>query len=313
MNQMPEMFQKGLSVVIPVYNSAGILPELIRRLFEELRGISPDHEVILVNDGSRDESWQVICQLLERNDHLRAINLMRNYGQHNALLCGIRLAQYDILVTMDDDLQHPPDQIKILLDELNRGYDVVYGPPLNESHGIWRDLASIITKLALQNFMGARIARSISAFRAFRTQLRCAFENYVGSFISVDVLLTWGTTRFSAVPVRHDQRIQGSSNYTFRKLITHAVNMITGFSILPLQIASLMGFGFTIFGIGVFLLVLIRYLIQGGVVPGFTFLASIISIFSGSQLFAIGVIGEYLARIHFRMMDKPPYVVREYR
>src|SRR5207248_5274259 len=127
---------------------------------------------------------------------------------------------------------------------------------------------------------------------------------------SIDVLLTWGTTRFAAIPVQHDARKVGTSNYTFRKLLTHALNMITGFSALPLQIAILVGFVFTLFGVGVLIYVVGRYLIFGGSVPGFPFLASAIAIFSGAQLFALGIMGEYLARMHFRMMDRPAYVVR---
>ena len=125
------------------------------------------------------------------------------------------------------------------------------------------------------------------------------------------MLLTWGTNRFSIRTVRHDARRVGASGYTFRKLATHAMNMMTGFSTVPLQFASLVGFLFTLFGVGVLAYVLGRYLVQGGSVPGFPFLASIIALFSGAQLFALGIIGEYLARMHFRMMERPSYVVRE--
>jgi undecaprenyl-phosphate 4-deoxy-4-formamido-L-arabinose transferase len=122
--------------------------------------------------------------------------------------------------------------------------------------------------------------------------------------------LTWGTTRFAANVVQHNPRPVGKSNYTFLKLVTHALNMMTGFSTLPLQLASLMGFVFTLFGFGVLVYVIGRYIIQGSPVPGFPFLASIIVIFSGVQLFALGIIGEYLARMHFRMMERPPYTVQ---
>jgi undecaprenyl-phosphate 4-deoxy-4-formamido-L-arabinose transferase len=236
---------------------------------------------------------------------------MRNYGQHNALLCGIRAAKYDIIVTMDDDLQNPPEEIPRLLEPLSDGYDVVYGRPLHAQHGLFRDLASQVTKLALQGAMGVQTARNVSAFRAFRTHVRDAFASYQSPFVSVDVLLTWGTARFVAVPVRHDARPVGVSNYTFRRLAIHALNMMTGFTTLPLQLASLMGFAFTLFGLAVLAYVLGRYVVQGATVPGFAFLASIIAVFSGAQLFALGIIGEYLARIHLRTMDRPAYTVRE--
>ncbi len=238
----------GISVVVPVYRSEAILPELVQRLEIVLGRITSAYELVLVNDSSPDRSWDVICQLAGRYSWIHPINLMRNYGQHNALLCGIRAAQYDVIVTLDDDLQHPPEEIPKLLAVLAQGFDVVYGTPENEEHGLLRDLASVMTKMALQNAMGAKIARQVSAFRAFRAEVANAFSHYEGSFVSIDVLLTWGTNRFSAVPVVHAPRKQGPSGYTFRKLVTHAMNMMTGFTTLPLQLASLVGFAFTFFG-----------------------------------------------------------------
>ena len=300
----------GLSVVVPVYRSEAILPQLIERLETALGRITSAYELVLVNDSSPDRSWDVICRLAERHSWIHPINLMRNYGQHNALLCGIRATQYDVIITMDDDLQHPPEEIPKLLAMLARGFDVVYGTPQNEEHGMLRDLASVVTKMALQNVMGATIARQVSAFRAFRAEVAGAFSHYEGSFVSIDVLLTWGSNRFAATPVVHQPRKLGTSGYSFRKLITHAMNMMTGFTTLPLQIASLVGFAFTFFGFCVLGYVILRYFTHGDPVPGFPFLASIVALFSGAQLFALGIIGEYLARMHFRSLQKPPYVVR---
>jgi glycosyltransferase involved in cell wall biosynthesis len=299
-----------VSVVVPVYNGRLALPELVSRLAPVLERSASRYEAVLVNDGSRDGSWEVIVELGRRHDWVRGIDLLRNYGQHNALLCGIRAAKHDVIVTMDDDLQHPPEKIPNLLDGLASGYDVVYGTPQEEQHDFWRNLASRVTKLGLQAAMGAETARKVSAWRAFRTPLREAFRDYRSPFLSVDVLLTWGTTRFTSVMVPHEPRRLGASNYTFRKLVTHALNMMTGFSVLPLQLASLTGFFFTLFGLGVLVYVVGRYILERGSVPGFPFLASVIAIFSGAQLFALGIIGEYLARMHFRMMERPTYTVR---
>lgn len=300
-----------ISVIVPVYNSVESLDALVLRLQPVLDAIGCPYEMLLVNDGSRDGSWDKIRLLAGHNRWIRGINLMRNYGQHNALLCGIRSAQGELIVTIDDDLQHPPEEIPKLLERLLEGHDVVYGTPREEQHGLWRDVASRITKLALASTMGAKTASQVSAFRVFRTHLRDAFANYRGSFVSIDVLLTWATTRFSAVPVRHEVRKLGKSNYTFRKLVTHALNMMTGFSTLPLQLASLMGVLCALFGVLILVYVIGRYIIRGGSVPGFPFLASTIAIFSGAQLLALGVMGEYLARIHFRTMDKPSYSIGE--
>src|SRR5206468_13023914 len=140
-----------------------------------------------------------------------------------ALLCGIRAARHELIVTMDDDLQHPPEELPRLLARLQEGFDVVYGVPDKQQHGLWRNLASRFTKLALQKSMGAETARKVSAFRALRTSLRDGFADYRGQFVSIDVLLTWSTTRFTAVEVRHDPREIGASNYTYRKLFVHAL------------------------------------------------------------------------------------------
>jgi glycosyltransferase involved in cell wall biosynthesis len=305
------LLPSGLSVVVPVYNSELTLPELVERLSAILPACAARYELLLVNDGSRDRSWDLVCQLAQRYSWIRGINLMRNYGQHNALLCGIRAASLDTTVTLDDDLQNPPEEIPKLLAKLAEGYDVVYGKPLREQHGLWRDVASLITKLALQTAIGAETARDVSAFRALRTSARRGFEHFHGPFVSIDVLLTWGTKRFNAIPVRHEPRAAGISNYSFRKLVAHAMNMMTGFSTLPLRLGSFLGFSFTILGIIVLIYVVGRYLVQGSSVAGFPFLAAIIAIFSGVQLFTLGIIGEYLARMHFRLMDRPAYAVRE--
>jgi glycosyltransferase involved in cell wall biosynthesis len=307
----PKSLGRQISVVIPVYRSEAILPELVRRLECVLVAIAENFELVLVNDCSPDRSWDAICDLARQYPWTRPINLMRNYGQHNALLCGIRAARYDVIVTIDDDLQHPPEEIPKLLEVLAGGFDVVYGTPEQEQHGWGRDFASWMTKLTLQNAMGAEIARHVCAFRAFRAQVAKAFAHYEGAFVSIDVLLTWGTNRFASTPVMHVPRKQGASGYTFRKLMTHAMNMMTGFSTMPLQMASLIGFAFTLLGLMVLAYVVVRYFVHGDPVPGFPFLASVIALFSGAQLFALGIIGEYLARMHFRSMQKPPYVVRD--
>ena len=301
----------SLSVVVPVYNSAASLEELVSRLEHVLDRLTGRFELVLVNDGSTDGSWTALQALAQSHPSVRAIHLRRNYGQHNALLCGIRAARYDVVVTMDDDLQNPPEEIPRLLAKLAEGYDVVYGAPNQRQHGFWRHLASRVTKWVLQGTMGAEVARQVSAFRAFRLPTRDAFASYSAPSVCIDVLLTWGTSRFAAIPVRHAARSGGVSGYNVRRLIMHALTMMTGFSTLPLQLASIVGFVFTLFGLAVLVFVLGRYWIHGGSVPGFPFLASIIAIFSGAQLFALGIIGEYLARMHSRMMDRPSYAICE--
>lgn len=299
----------GYSVIIPVYYAADTLSDLIDQVVPALVALERPYEIVLVNDGSRDRSWEIIETLAGKNPNIIGINLMRNYGQHNALLCGIRQARYDITITMDDDLQHRPESIPVLLAKMDEGYDVVYGSPQKEQHGLFRDAASVMTKIALSSVMDAKSARHVSAFRVFRTCIRSAFDSFTSPTVSIDVLLSWGANRIGYVEVPHYSRAGGVSHYNFRKLFNHAMNLMTGFSTLPLRLATMVGFITVLFGIAILFYVLIRYLVQGGVVAGFSFLASIISIFAGAQLFALGIMGEYLARMHFRLMDKPSYVI----
>jgi len=296
--------------VIPVYNSAETLAPLLERIALAMPSITPNFEVILVNDGSRDDSWATILKLADCYPWLRGLNLMRNYGQHNATLCGVRAARCEIVITMDDDLQHPPEEITVLLDKLAEGYDVVYGVPQKRPHSWWRNWFSTVIKRVLAHVMGIKTIRDIGAFRAFRTHLRQAFADYRNPNVILDVLLSWGTARFAAVTVNEKPRETGQSNYNLARLIKVTMVVVTGFSTVPLRFASLLGFGFTIFGIVIFLYVLFATLLQGSI-PGFPFLASIIALFRGTQLFALGIIGEYLARVFDRSMDRPAYMIGE--
>lgn len=300
----------ALSIVIPIFKSAKILPVLFSRL-EKLAERYPDgFEVIAVNDNGEDESWDYLLKASQHHPWLRSICLSRNYGQHNALLCGIRMARYPVTVTMDDDLQHSPESIASLTSKLEEGYDLIYGYPRDEQHSFLRKTASWLTKVTLARVMGADAARHISAFRAFRTDLREAFSLYSGTTVSIDVLLTWGGERFGTVIVDHEKRFAGTSNYNFRKLVRHALNMITGFSLLPLKIAS--GLGLVAIALGILILtyVMATYVFVGGRYPGFTFLAASIAIFSGAQLVALGVLGEYVGRIHLQSLNRPSYTIR---
>ncbi len=296
------------SIVIPVYQSALTLEPLVHRIAACMEQTGIEFEVILVNDGSRDDSWRKICDLATSYPWVSGIDLFKNFGQHNALLCGIRSARYEVIITMDDDLQHPPEEIAKLLDKLLEGYDVVYASPLKAPHSLWRNLASLGTKRTLAFVMGMKTVREISAFRAFRSELRSAFQDYRDPGVIIDVLLSWGTSNFASIQVNEQPREIGRSNYTLSSLVKQTVLILTGFSTVPLRFASWIGLFFTLFGIAVFLFVVISYLSRGSI-PGFPFLASIIAVFSGVQLFALGLIGEYLAGVIDRSMGRPTYVI----
>ena len=308
-----EQEKQGISVVIPVYRAAPTLPRLVSELKQTLTPLNRPYELILVNDCSPDQSGTVLDTLASENPELQPIHLRKNAGQHNALLCGIRHAKYPVIVTMDDDLQHPPREIPKLLEALTPEMDVVYGTPHNETRGWFRDLSSQITKLGLRFTLGVQIANYVSSFRVFRTDLRDAFKDFRSPFVAIDVLLSWGAQHYAQIPVEHHSRAEGTSNYSISKLIRHALNLITGFSVVPLQIASLLGLAAATFGLGSLIFVIARYFLFGVDVQGFTFLASSIAIFAGAQLLCLGIIGEYLARAYLRILESPQYVIKPTR
>lgn len=298
----------NVSIVVPVYNGADTLPLLVEELQQVLPSVAEAYELVLVNDGSPDASWQVIEQLAGQKDWVRGVDLMRNYGQHNATLCGVREAQYEVIVIMDDDLQNPPKEIPRLLAKLEEGYDVVYGVPHKRQQVWWKSLASVIVKRAIAYVMGSRTVRDIGAFKAFRSELRKAFEDFHGPDVLVDVLLSWGASRFASVSVDESPRAVGKSNYNLFKLVKVSLLVLTSYTTIPLRFASIVGFLFMLFGLGVLGYVLITYFLAGSI-PGFSFLASTIIIFSGVQLFALGIMGEYLARVFERTGGRHTYVI----
>ena len=302
---MPRM---NLSVVVPIYKGETFVKPLVAELIRTLPAFSENYEIILVNDGSPDQSWQLIQDLTRKHPCVRGIRMMRNYGQHNATLCGVRAARYEVVVTMDQDLQHPPGEIPQLLEKLAEGYDVVYGSPRKLPQSLWRNVMTASIKWILAKVIGLPSVHNVSAFRAFRTHLREAFVNFQSPSLILDVLLSWGTTRFTSVPVNIAPAER--SNYSFTMLVRTATLILIGYSTLPLRIASWIGFGMTLFGLGVFIYVLVVYFTAGSP-PGFPFLASMIALVSGAQLFALGIFGEYLARMFDRSMDRPPYVIEE--
>ena len=298
----------NLSIVVPVYRGEKLVQPLVEELTKILPAFTKKYEIILVNDGSPDNSWDVIQTLAHKLPHVKGVRLMRNYGQHNATLCGVRAAQYEVTVTMDQDLQHPPAEIPLLLAKLDEGYDVVYGAPKKLPQGFLRNLLTAAIKRILATAMDVPSVKNISAFRVFKTKLRDAFANFQSPTLTLDVLLSWGTTRFISVPVNIEPA--GHSNYSFGALVRAALLILTGYSTRPLRLASWIGFVMTLFGILIFVYVIFIYFTVGSL-PGFPFLASIIALFSGAQLFALGIFGEYLARMFDRSMDRPIYVIHE--
>lgn len=304
-----------ISIVIPCYRSAAVLDELVRRVTESLSTLVIDKtvsawELILVIDGSPDNTAAVASRIGEGNPRVRLVELRRNFGQHNALLAGIRSARFETTVTLDDDLQHPPEEIAKLLAALeDQQVDLVYAVPEAEEHGYFRSSASRLVKTALV-LAGVANARWVGAFRAFKTDLRIGFESVNDPQPNLDVLLSWSTSSVVPVRVHMDRRAEGRSSYSFPRLVAHAMNMVTGYGVIPLKLATYLGFSCGLLGVVLLVVVLIRFSLGETTVAGFTTTIALIALFSGAQMLTIGIIGEYLGRQHFRSMQKPSYVLK---
>jgi glycosyltransferase involved in cell wall biosynthesis len=304
-----------ISIVIPCFRSEPTLGPVVDGIFAALAEPSAlcpisDFEVVLVVDGSTDGTADVANKLAAAHPEVRAIELRRNYGQHNALLAGIQRAKYEVVVTMDDDLQHRPDQILALLLPLAQGEsDLVYGVASEEEHGIWRSAASRAVKRGLA-LAGVPAAEDVSAFRAFWTAQRDGFKYIEDPYVSLDVMLSWTTTSVTRVEVQMDQRLVGDSSYSLRALVRHAMNMITGYSNVPLRIVAWLGGVCALIGTVLGAVVIWQYAAGNTTVAGFTTVAAMVAVFSGAQMLSLGIIGEYIGRLHTRSTGKPTFLVK---
>ena len=302
--------ERAVSVLVPTYNS----PETLLAVAERIRKLpwfTPESEVVFIDDGNADKTWSILLEIARVHPFVRAIRLSRNVGQHAALLAGVREARHPVIATLDDDLQNPPEELAHLLKALTDDVDVVYGVPRKIKQPMWRSVSSVAAKRMMQKALGFSSAVDISSFRVFRSQLRDGFNNDLGPGVSLDALLSWSTSRFTSVEVEHHERKTGKSNYNFWKLFRFMLDTVTGFSTVPLRLATGLGLTTIALSVGVLIWVLGRPLITGESVPGFPFLAATIAIFSGTQLLVLGVIGQYIGRMHFRVMNKPTYTIAE--
>ena len=301
------------SVVIPVYGGARTLPKLLEQIVEVRQRSGLAIEVLMICDRPRDDSWEVASALVERHPDTRAVLLMRNFGQHPATLLGIREARGDVVVTMDEDLQHSPADIPAMVAAARECRGIVYGKATALRHSWWRNASSRLVKWFLSRYIGIDHAGDLSAFRAFAVELREAFAHYRSERVAIDVLLSWSGAPIRIYPCQHAPREEGESGYTFRKLFAYMMDLLLGFSIAPLRISSMIGLSAVALSIAIALFVVIRWIIEGSTVPGFAFLALTLSTFAGIQLLALGVIGEYLGRLYFNNLGRPQYLVREVR
>jgi glycosyltransferase involved in cell wall biosynthesis len=300
-----------LSVVIPVYRSEASLRALVGRLVPVLEATGMSHEIVFVEDGSPDNSWGVLREIQDAHPgRVVAVQLMRNYGQHNALMCGFRHARGRLIVTMDDDLQHPPEEVPKLLDAIRtRGLDLVYGVYGEKKHRPWRNLGSTVVNVFYR--LVFKSAVTVTSFRAIDRALLDSIFSYDLNFTYIDGLLAWNTRRIGEVEVRHSERAAGPSGYSLAKLLALAFNLFTNFSLLPLQLVSFLGVFAAAGGMLMAFVYLLLYLTHRIVVPGYASTIIAVLFLGGMQLLALGIMGEYLGRLHLNVNRKPQYVERQ--
>lgn len=303
----------NISIVIPVYRSGACLPELLRQLTRQLEEMDRPYEIVLVDDASPDDSWAVIKELVPGYSSVTAIRLMRNRGQAFATLCGLEHARGEIVVTMDDDLQHSPDQLPKLLDTLESDpeIDCVFAYFEQKQHAKYRNLGSRALRWVNARAFGLPRDLRASSFRAMRKPLAEAILRHQTLNPAIAALLYGSTRRIVSVPVEHAERFAGRSTYTLTKQFRLALDNICNVSMLPLRAVSLFGMGTCVFSAVLVAVFLYHYLIGHTEVAGWTSVVVLISFFSGVILLSLGVIGEYIVRILREVRGAPRYVERE--
>ncbi|HEY0198045.1 MAG TPA: glycosyltransferase family 2 protein [Rhodanobacter sp.] len=298
----------SVSVVVPVYGGSAALPELCRRLDQTLRSAGLSYEVILVDDRGQNEAWAAICSIAAKYSQVRGLRLGRNFGQHAATICGIAHARGEWIVTMDDDLEHPPESVPDLLAAGDEDHPLVYGVFEKRTHAAYRNMSSELMRRMLKRAF-PDLNEDYCSFRAIHAPLAKQLDRFGLNRPYIDGMLSWMTSSTRSIRVPHEQRQHGESTYTMRKLVSHAANIFVTFSYLPLRIATFSGAALAAINF-LYLLYVIYGRLSGSIVnPGYASLMSVVLFACGIQLLILGVVGEYVGRLMGATFRRPVYVV----
>ena len=299
------------SVVIPVYNSEQIVAETVSRTCAFFEAQNLDFEIILVNDGSVDQSWHVISDLARTSSRIKAINLLRNYGQHAANLCGFRHASGDWLVTMDDDLQNPPEEIAHLIAKATEGYDLVLGKFRSKMHASHRRMGSRIV-----NWLNGRIFKKpkglvLSNFRILRKDVVKRICEYQSPFPYIPGLALMFSVSPANVEVEHQPRRIGKSSYNMLRIARLVATILFNYSSFPLRLVMGIGLAVSLASFVMGIVYLVKGLLHGSQVPGWTTLVVLLAFFNGMLMLMVGILGEYMVRLLTQASGSTPYQVKE--
>jgi glycosyltransferase involved in cell wall biosynthesis len=301
-----------LDLIIPVFNSQATIGLLLDEVLSLDFLKKYELGIILVNDASTDASLDICNSYHSKHRFIKVLNLSRNYGQHSAIFAGLSKSNADLIVTMDDDGQHLPTTIKVLLDQMKDDIDVIYGIPEKETHSRFRNFSSGLLKRILFCLFGLQNTRHTSAFRLIRREIfnSVNFQSLTSGFL--EVVIHWNTEKVKWVRVPMSRRVSGKSNYTFRKLLRMAINMVTSYSTKPLRIATFVGFIGFILSFGLSCFYLYKAFNQEIQVDGYASVIVLVGLLGSAQLITLGILGEYLGKIHERSTGKPNFMIRNF-
>lgn len=299
------------SVVIPVYNSAAIVGLTIDRTVAFFSHSPHDYEIILVNDGSRDDSWRIIAEKARANPRIVAINLLQNYGQHAANLCGFRASSGDYVVTMDDDMQNPPEEIQHLINTAAEGYDLVIGQFRQKQHALYRRLGAMLIRTINRRIFKADKDLVLTNFRLIRKDVIERICNYQTSYPYISGLALMFSNHRTNVLVEHLPRAAGKSTYSLWKILKLVSTLLFNYSSYPLRLVASIGVTISGLGFALGLYYLIFSLVVGVQVPGWTTLVVLLSFFNGVTILILSMIGEYCVRLINQVSSSASYHVKD--
>ncbi len=301
-----------ISVVIPVYNEEDNLRELGDRLFHTLTRMGRTFEIIFVDDGSTDRSWQLLTDLNRQYpQYIRALQFHRNFGQHQAIFAGFQAARGKIIVTLDADLQNPPEEIPRLVAKIEEGYDTVGGWRENRQDSIFRRLPSQLVNTVMSRVTGVKLRDYGCMLRAYRREVVDSINQCQESSSFIPALANLFSHRVAEIPVGHAERERGKSKYSLIKLLRLNFDLMTGFSNLPIHLVGFMGVAIALLGLLFGLMLFIRRFFVGPEVEGVFTLFAILFVFVGLNTLGLALIGEYVGRIYREGRGRPRYVIRQ--
>jgi undecaprenyl-phosphate 4-deoxy-4-formamido-L-arabinose transferase len=300
-----------ISVVIPVYNEEDNLRELGERLISTLKALGRPFEVIFVDDGSTDRSWQVLSDLNQQYpSYIRALQFNRNFGQHQAIFAGFQMARGQIMVTLDADLQNPPEEIPRLVAKLEEGYDTVGGWRENRQDSFFRKFPSLLMNYVMSWVTGVKLRDYGCMLRAYRREVVDSINRCQETSSFIPALANLFSRRVAEIPVEHAERERGRSKYSLIKLLRLNVDLMTGFSNLPIHLVGVMGVAIAVLGLLFGFFLIIRRIFVGPEVQGVFTLFAILFVFVGLNTLGLALIGEYVGRIYREVRGRPRYVIR---